>query len=224
MVSIRTTIVSIMIWSLVGLAPSSALPFSPTNYDIGSGGQAVIAGGVGASVTSSASTCTDLIVTVDFGELSPINQNGIVKVTVPVVIRSTPTYQVAVSVSGSVGADPNAVKLSDIGFGIRNLRPLPNANGCGGRIDPLFNNDPSTSVTVNGAGRATYPSSLSSIGASYVILGGPKLSKVSINPGIDCDNGWVFDAVLSVAPQYYVAGSFSLTLTFTISNGSNPAC
>jgi hypothetical protein len=42
----------------------------------------------------------DLVVTINFGEVSPLNTNSIVKVVVPIALRSNQPYQVAVSMSG----------------------------------------------------------------------------------------------------------------------------
>ena len=52
--------------------------------DISSGGQPTITGAVNGSVTGSASVLNDLVVTVNFGEVSPLNPNAIVKVIVPI--------------------------------------------------------------------------------------------------------------------------------------------
>jgi hypothetical protein len=38
------------------------------------------------------------------------------------------------------------------------------------------------------------------------------------------DNGWVFDAIFTIRPQFYATGSFNATLTFTISAGPNVRC
>src|SRR3954447_22843760 len=84
--------------------------------DISSGGQPTITGTVGGSVTGSASVLNDLIVTVDFGEVSPLNANSIVKVIVPIALRSNQPYQVSVSVSGLNNANAQALQASDIAF------------------------------------------------------------------------------------------------------------
>jgi hypothetical protein len=86
-----------------------------------------------------------------------------------------------------------------------------------------FNNDPSTNITLDVNGRATYASSLSNIGAATVILSGPKLTKGSITKH-EPDNGYIFDAVFTIKPQFYASGTFSATITFTISMGPNVPC
>lgn len=210
----------------------------PNKWDIGSGGMPTMSGNLGGSVTANASLLSDFVVTINFGELSPANKNGlgsvpVVKVVVPVAVRSTAPYQVTVSVSpsGSLSGDANAVQLSDIGFGIRNLRSLgAHSTTCGGNstiVNP-FNNDPGQSATINSAtARATYPSTVSTLGSSSVVLFGPALSIFTNVPDFkrDLDNGWVFDAIFTIAPGYYSSGSFGpVVLTFSIGPATSCTC
>lgn len=195
-------------------------------FDIGSGGTPTITGAQGGSVSGNTSTLQDLVINVDFGEVSPVNTNNLVKVVVPVAIRSTAPYQVSVSVAGSFNANLQAVQRSDIGFGVRNMRQMGiKSQDCTTPhiFRTLFNNDPSTGVTLDTNGRAAYTSSLQNIGASTVILSGPKLTKGAVTKH-EMDNGYIFDAIFTIKPQYYVTGSFSATITFTISAGPNVGC
>src|SRR5829696_8285500 len=95
--------------------------------DISSGGQPTITGAVNGSVTGSASVLNDLVVTINFGEVSPLNTNAIVKVTVPIALRSNQPYQVTVSTSGLSNASVEGLQASDVGIGIQNLRLLGGA-------------------------------------------------------------------------------------------------
>jgi hypothetical protein len=206
---------------------STVRPVLAANFDMGSAGLPTITGSVGGLVTGSSTLLSPLVVVVDFGELSPVNPNQIVKVVIPIALRSDSEYQVAVTLSGIVGADPNSVKFSDIGFGIQNLRAYGvKATTCGANstIHSPFDNDPATTFTISGAtGRAQYSSSLANIGASTVILNGPQLTNNFGTSGRS--SGWAFDAILAVKPQYYTPGVFSgIVLTFTISAGSAFPC
>lgn len=218
---------------LAVLVLSSCLVFStiqPTlaaRWDMGSAGLATITGSVGGSVTGNSTLLQALAVTVNFGELGPSNANGIVKVVIPIAMRADSAYKMVVTRAGAVGVDPNSVQFSDVGFGIQNLRPYgntPTACGVNSIIAAPFNNDPALSFTINaGTGRAQYPSSLANIGASTQVLNGPKLSNNFTGSGQN--DGWAFDAILAVKPQYYTPGAFGvITLTFTISSGSAFAC
>lgn len=195
--------------------------------DISSGGQPTITGAVNGSVTGDASVLGDLVVTVDFGEVSPLNTNSIVRVVVPIGIRSNQPYQVSVSISGLTNANAQALQATDVGLGIQNLR-LMGGNGkvCTQSthiIRSPFNNDPALSATIGASGRVVYPSSLGSLSGSTVILSGPELSKNN-NPKRQQSDGYIFDAIFALTPQFFAAGVSSATLIFTISPGPNVPC
>lgn len=194
--------------------------------DISSGGAPTITGSSGGSVTGSASVLNDLVVTVNFGELSPMNSNSIVKVTVPIGVRSNQPYRVTVTYSGSTNANLQAVQKTDIGFGVRNMRAM----GSNSRVCTLsnhlfyspFSNDPTSLVTLSAAGRVQYVSDLGDVTTATTILTGPRLSN---GGGARATNdGYIFDAILAITPQFYAAGTTSATLTFTISAGPNVPC
>ena len=195
--------------------------------DISAGGQPTITGAVNGSVTGSASVLNDLVVTVNFGEVSPLNTNSIVKVVVPIALRSNQPYQVSVSTNGLNNANPQALQASDVGLGFQNMRLL----GGAGRVctqsthifQSPFNNDPATAATVGSIGRVAYQSSLANLSGSTVILSGPELSKNNSSKRQQSD-GYVFDAIFTLTPQFFAAGGSSATLVFSISPGPNVPC
>jgi hypothetical protein len=195
--------------------------------DISSGGLPTITGAVNGSVTGSATVTNDLVVTINFGEVSPVNTNSVVKVVVPIALRSNQPYQVAVSVSGLTNANAEALQASDVGFGIQNPRLLGGAGQICTQsthvISSPFNNDPANTAAIGANGRVSYPSSLATLSGSTVILRGPVLSKNNSIKRQQSD-GWVFDAVFALTPQFFAAGVSSTTLIFTISPGPNAPC
>jgi hypothetical protein len=195
--------------------------------DISSGGLPTITGAVNGSVTGNANVTGDLVVTINFGEVSPLNTNSVVKVVVPIALRSNQPYQVSVSMSGLTNGNSEALQASDVGFGLQNPRLLGGAgqicNQSTHIIRSPFNNDPATSATVGSSGRVSYPSTLASLSGATVILSGPELSKNNSSKRQQSD-GWVFDAVFALTPQFFVAGVSSATLIFTISPGPNVPC
>ena len=195
--------------------------------DISSGGQPTITGAVNGSVTGNASVQSDLVVTINFGEVSPLNTNSIVKVVVPIALRSNQPYQVAVSMSGLTNANSEALQASDVGFGIQNIRLLGGAGKICTQsthvIQSPFNNDPATSATVGSNGRVLYPSSLGGLSGSTVILSGPELSKNNSSKR-QLTDGYIFDAVFALTPQFFAAGVSSATLIFSIAPGPNVPC
>lgn len=218
---IRTALILPVAW-LVMAAATDAGP--NTSFDIAAGGAPTLVGAVNGFVAGSTTAVGDLAVRINFGELSPANRSGLVKVIVPVSMRSRFAYQVTATVVSAGSSDPDGVQLSDIGFGIQNFRPLGgNATSCGAAslIQPPFNNDPA--ATVNLSRRATYPTTLAGIPASGVLVSGPKLSNGAINPRTS-DNGYSADFIFVVAPQFYSTGQFSITLNLSIGQGPAVAC
>ena len=206
---------------------TAAQTVSAQALDISSGGQPTITGSVNGSVTGSASVLNDLVVTVNFGEVSPLNPNAIVKVVIPIALRSNQPYEVSLSVSGVTNANTEALQLSDVGFGIQNLRQLGGAgqvcNQSTHIIRSPFDNDPALAAAIGSSGRVFYPASLGTLSGPTVILSGPKLSKNNSAKRQQSD-GWEFDAIFTVTPQFFASGVSSATLIFTISPGPNVPC
>jgi hypothetical protein len=205
----------------------AATTVSAQNFDISSGGQPTISGALSGSVTGSSSVLNNLTVTINFGEISPANNNSLVKVVVPIAIRSSAPYQVAVTISGPGNANAQALQASDIGFGANNMRAMgsksSNCTNSSHIFYSPFGNDPAITKTIGANGRATYQSMLSNISVSTIILSGPKLTKTG-GGNRDTDDGYIFDAIFAITPQFYAAGASSATLTFTISAGPNVPC
>ena len=206
---------------------AAAQPTSAQALDISSGGLPTITGAVNGSVTGNSSVLSDLVVTINFGEVSPLNPNSIVKVVVPIAIRSNQPYQVAVSMTGLTNANTQALQSSDVGLGIQNIRVLGGAGKICTQsthvIRSPFNNDPAGAASVGSNGRVSYPSSLGNLSGSTVILSGPELSKNnSVNR--QQSDGYIFDAIFTVTPQFFAAGVSSATLVFSISAGPNVPC
>ena len=207
------------------------LAFAPGTFaqalDISSGGQPTITGALNGSVTGNANVTNDLVVTINFGEVSPLNQNAIVKVVVPIALRSNQPYQVAVTMSGLSNANAQAVQASDVGFGLQDMRLLGGAGQtCNQRthlVRTPFNNDPGVSATVGTNGRVSYASSLANLSGSTIILSGPELSKNNSSKRQQSD-GYVIDAIFTLTPQFFASGVSSATLVFTISSGPNVPC
>ncbi|HJT30031.1 MAG TPA: hypothetical protein VJ784_21620, partial [Pyrinomonadaceae bacterium] len=122
---------------------------------------------------------------------------------------------------------PQALQASDIGFGLQNPRLLGGAgqvcNQSTHIIRSPFNNDPANTVSVGANGRVTYQSSLDNLVGSTIILSGPELSKNNSAKRQQSD-GWEFDVVFTLTPQFFAPGVSSTTLIFSISPGPNVPC
>lgn len=212
---------------IIAICLTVAQTVSAQVLDISSGGQPTITGAVNGSVSGSADERNNLVVTVNFGEVSPLNPNQIVKVIVPIGIRSRIPYEVSVSMSGLGNANVQALQPSDVGLGIQDMRQMGNqaqvCNQSAHLISAPFDNDPATSATVGSNGRVTYPSSLGSLSGSTVLLSGPRLTRNN-SPNRQPGDGWIFDAILTITPQFFAPGVSTATLVFTISSGPNVPC
>lgn len=197
-------------------------------HDISSGGLPTLTGSQGGSIVGSSSTVTDLSVTINWGEVSPSNTNGIITATVPIAIRSYTAYQVSVSVSGGTNINPQALQRSDVGFGLsRTFTRMGNRSQTCSTADtfnPAITANPATGITTNANGRITYVSSLATITGSTVILSGPTLSVVGGGSIRRNDNGWIINVIFAMTPQFYAAGTTSTTVTFTIGAGPVLIC
>jgi hypothetical protein len=222
--NLRSVISGIFVCMLMVCAVTT---ISAQTLDISSGGQPTITGALGGSVTGSSSVLNDLMVTINFGEVSPANANSIVKVVVPIAVRSLQPYRVSVSQAGLGSANPQGLQSSDIGFGVTNIRAMGNQSQVCTQSShvfyPPFNNDPASTATISANGRVAYQSSLSNIAGATVILSGPRLQRTP-NPTRQQTDGYIFDAIIGITPQFFAAGTTSATLTFTISAGPNVPC
>lgn len=195
--------------------------------DISSGGLPTITGNSGGSVTGSSSNTTDLSVTINFGEVSPGNTNPIVKVIVPIAVRSLNPYRVNAVVSGGTNVNLQAIQRSDIGFGVENMRRTGgffsrSCNVNSHTIPAPFDDDPADNVSIAPSGRVAYPATLGNLATSTTVISGPAPS--FILGGRFDGNEWTFDAVFAITPQFYASGVATATITFTISAGPNVAC
>jgi len=199
---------------------------SAQTFDISSGGTPTITGALSGSVSGNSSTTTDLNVTINFGEVGPANTNAIVKVVVPIAIRSLSPYKVTATVTGGTNVNLQALQRSDVGFGVNNMRGTGflsrNCNNSDHIFYSPFTADPATHITYTAAGRADYPGNLGDIGTSTTILSGPTLS--FLFGGRFSSNAHIFDAIFTVMPQFYASGTTTASVTFTISAGPSVPC
>jgi hypothetical protein len=151
--------------------------------------------------------------TLSFGELSPINTNPVVRIARRcTATTSSGVTEIRLSVPTRTFADPDMLQYSDVGVGIQNV--VRNGGGCYGIIVAAFNNDPSTSYTINAAGRATYTRDL----ADIVNPSGVMVLKLRANSVV------AFDVVFACVPSYYTPGSSSFVVTVGLYSSSGNPC
>jgi hypothetical protein len=214
------------ILSLIFLVVGGVSFAEAQSLDISTGGAPTISGHVSGSVSGISDVTTDLSVTINFGEVSPLNPNNYVKVTVPIAIRSDRDYKVQATVTGGTNANVQALQRSDIGFGISNWRAMGgNSRICTNSphiIYSPFSNDPTTTMSIAANGRVSFSSTLNNLSGATTLISGPPLSKGDKKRKLD--DAWIFDAIFVIAPQFFANGNTTATITFTISDGFNVPC
>lgn len=199
--------------------------------EVRAGGAATLANNSGGGITNNkikgANLNNPTTLTIDFGEVGPSNTNSFVTATVPLRLRTNVSYTLKTSAAAMVygGGPPDAssVTLADIGFGLTTAT----RDGGGGvaagadTIAAAASGDPT--LGANGAvdvvtGRYTYVAghSLANYTVSTTVLTGPRIMNAMVPSGNT--NGLVVTSIMSIAPQFFTPGSFSTSVTFTISN------
>jgi hypothetical protein len=126
-------------------------------------------------------------------------------------------------VYGSGTPDASSVTLPDIGFGVTSATRDSGGGVASGTdtIAAAANGDPSSGS--NGSvdatsGRYVYNSghSLENYTSSTTVLTGPRVMNAMV--GSANTNGLVVTTMFSLKPQFFTPGSFSTSVTFTISN------
>lgn len=86
--------------------------------DLTAGGGATLSGSSGGSVTTNNTSGNPINVVANLGELGPSNTNSLVKLTVPIRVRSNVAYIVNMQATVDSGLATRGVTGSDVGFGV----------------------------------------------------------------------------------------------------------
>lgn len=193
--------------------------------EIRAGGAAALAGNVGGGISNNKAAGDRLdsptVLTIDFGEVGPTNTSSFVTATVPLRLRSNVSYTLSVSTPALAPADADAVQDDDLGFGITSVsRAGASVNTSGTDTILAANGDPTGNGAYNAAGRWVYNAgfSLNDYTTSSAVLSGDRIMKAAAPTGIPGTAGVIVNTLFSIKPQFYSAGSFSTTVTFTITN------
>ncbi len=199
--------------------------------EVRAGGAAILANNSGGGITNNKVKGDKLnnptTLTIDFGEVGPSNTNSFVTATVPLRLRSNVSYTLKTSAAaityGAGTPDANSVTLADLGFGITTATRDSGGGVAAGTdtIAATASGDPTlgASGSVDGTtGRYTYVAghSLASYTTSTTILSGPRVMNAMVPSGNT--NGLVVTSIIAIKPQFFTPGSFSTSVTFTISN------
>jgi hypothetical protein len=209
---------------------SITLQGTVTGYvEIRAGGPSTISGNSGGGITNNKVKGDNLnnptTLTIDFGDVGPANTSNFVTVSVPLRLRSNLSYTLRMSSAamtyGGGPSDADSVTLADIGFGV--ISATRDSGGIASGTDTIAasaSGDPTTGANggPNGAGRYVYNAnhSLNNYTTSTTILSGPRINNAMV-PTANT-NGLVVNTTFCLKPQFFTPGSFSTSVTFTISN------
>jgi hypothetical protein len=229
--------ISVLMISLVASAQTSdtgsfTLQGSASGYvEVRAGGPATLANNSGGGITNNKIKGDKLnnptTLTIDFGEVGPSNAASFVTASVPLRLRSNVSYTLKTTAGaityGAGTPDASSVTLADIGFGVT-AATRDSGGGVAAGADTIAataNGDPTSGSngSVDGVtGRYTYVAghSLANYTSSTTVLTGPRVMNAMVGSGNT--NGLVVTTMFSVKPQFFTPGSFSTSVTFTISN------
>lgn len=228
---------TVLVISLVASAQTSdsgsfTLQGSASGYvEVRAGGPATLANNSGGGITNNKIKGDKLnnptTLTIDFGEVGPSNSASFVTASVPLRLRSNVSYTLKTSAAaityGAGTPDASSVTLADIGFGVTTAT-RDSGGGVATGTDTIAagaNGDPTSGSngSVDGVtGRYTYIAghSLANYSSSTTVLTGPRVMNAMVGSGNT--NGLVLTTLFSIKPQFFTPGSFSTSVTFTISN------
>jgi hypothetical protein len=188
---------------------------------ITSGGNATLTGNIGGGVTTQGGRDSLVVTVASFGEVGPNNPSGYVCLRQPVMIRASIPSTVRVAVTAeSFGPGPSQIGKQDIGIGFVNIAPSgPNADLSTTTIVPTFASDPCTTPK-DTDGIPQFAGTLAAVattapGTAAIVSTGPISLRGSFNSE---SNAALVDLKLAIAPQAFRAGTFSLTLTLTLTS------
>lgn len=198
--------------------------------EIKAGGAASLANNSGGGITNNKAKGDDLntptTLTINFGEVGPANAASFVTATVPLRLRSNVSYTLKTGVAamtyGGGTTDANSVTLADIGFGLTAATRDSGGGVAAGSDTITASSTGNPTLAANGSvgasGRYTYVAghSLASYTTSTTVLTGPRIMN-AMSPTAN-SNGLVVTIVISIKPHFFTPGSFSTSVTFTISN------
>lgn len=188
--------------------------------DVASGGPATLTGSSGGAITGNTNKGDRLTtLTINFGDVSPLNTSAFVRAAVPLRLRSNVPYTLTVSTSGFTNADPLAMQPSDVGFGIDAApsRADPGVQPGADTVTPSMAGDPSLDPDQNPAtSRWDFKpeKSFAYLLSPRVALQGPRIMQ-AVPPGLN--SGLILSIYFAIKPQFFSTGSFATQVTFTVS-------
>lgn len=231
---VTTVIVFVAVFAQAQVSDSGSITLSGSvsgYVEVRAGGAATLVNNSGGGIINNKTKGDKLnnptTLTIDFGEVGPSNSASFVTATVPLRLRSNVSYTLKMSAAamtyGGGTPDSSSVTLPDIGFGVTSATRDSGGGVATGTdtIAATANGDPTSGSngSINAtSGRYVYNTghSLGDYTSSTTVLTGPRVMNAMVPTGNT--NGLVVNTMFSIKPQFFTPGSFSTSVTFTISN------
>ena len=217
--ALHTPLRRLVVATLFALALSSSA--AAQTVRVTSAGNASLSGNVGGGITVQTPSNNALATVVNFGEVGPANTSNYVCFVQPLALRADAAISLRLAVTASsFGAAATALRKSDIGLGLTNLADGgPLASIATTSITPAFATDP-CSAAKNIDGVPNFSATLNSVATAApgtTVL--QSTGAISALPNLNLTVNRVLVSLrMAIAPQLYAAGSFSATVTVTITN------
>ncbi len=187
--------------------------------DIAAGGPITLTGASNGSITGNKNKGEQLTgVTINLGDISPVNASTFVVATVPLRLRSNIGYTLSITASGFANADPMAVQPADVGFGVGNVLRTDSGVNTSGTDTPVAaaagnpSADPDGDVATPRWDYVT-EKSLAHYTTSRSVLSGDRIMRVVPSSHV---GGLTLDTFFVIKPQFFSPGGFTTTVTYTI--------
>lgn len=188
--------------------------------ELNSGGAVTLTGNSGGGVTADGVANSPLAVSVNLGELGPVNTNNFVIAQVPLKLRSNAPYVLSMSATvTSSGTTTNRILAADVGFGLGTITRAGTGVHLTGTDTNATSGDPT--LPANGSVNATsgryeftgVRSNLGAFASATTALNGAFIMNAVPRSNT---NGLTVPAFFAIKPQFFENGTTTISVTFTV--------
>jgi len=188
--------------------------------ELNSGGPVTLTGNSGGGVTTDGVANSPLAVSINLGELGPVNTSNFVTAQVPLKLRSNAPYVLSMSATvTSSGATSNRIEAADVGFGLGTITRAGAGVHTNGTDTNATSGDPT--LPANGSVNATsgryeftgvrsnlgaFSSNTTALNGSFIMNAVPRSNT----------NGLTVPAFFAIKPQFFENGTTTISVTFTV--------
>lgn len=188
--------------------------------ELHSGGAVTLTGNSGGGVITDGVANSPLAVSINLGELGPVNTNNFVTAQVPLKLRSNAPYVLSMTATvTSSGTTTNRIQAADVGFGLGTVTRAGTGIHLTGTDTNATSGDPT--LPANGSVNATsgryeftgvrsnlgaFTSSTTALNGAFIMNAVPRSNT----------NGLTVPAFFAIKPQFFENGTTTISVTFTV--------